>query len=257
MTEPNKKYLPGCTVSAQSGHFYAIGVGPGCSDLLTLRAAAIIASADIIIAPQAKGSSHSLALEAVQPFLQQQQIICVNYPMTRDNLKTQQRWQKLAETVLENCRQGRSVVQVTLGDPLIFATSSYLLAELSDHLPQESIHIVPGISAFQTGAARFGDALTLQEDRLMLMSATDLAAVAEALDHCETLILYKVGGVIKELLKLLKKRNLLGCAQLISCADQRDDELILDSLENWQPDNLNYMTTMFIHTGRRVWNEGE
>lgn len=257
MTEVDNNYLPGCNVTAHPGHFYAVGVGPGCSDLLTLRAAAIIASADVIIAPQAKGSSHSLALEAVQPFLQQQQIVCINYPMTRDNQKTQQRWQNLAETVLENCRQGKSVVQVTLGDPLIFATSSYLLAELADYLSNEQIHIVPGISAFQTGAARFGDALTLQEDRLMLMSATDLVAVAEALDHCETLILYKAGGVIKELLALLKKRNLLGSARLISCVDQREDELILDNLENWHPDELNYMTTMFIHTGRRVWSEDE
>lgn len=255
MTELNKNYLPGCNVTAQPGHFYAVGVGPGCSDLLTLRAAAIIASADVIITPQAKGSSHSLALEAVQPFIDQQEIVHVNYPMSRNNELTQKRWQKLSETVLEHCRQQRSVVQVTLGDPLIFATSSYLLAEVTGTLAADRIHIVPGISAFQTGACRFGEALTLQEDRLTLMSATDLEAVTEALDHCETLILYKAGGVINELLLLLRQRNLLGSSRLISCADQQDDELILANLEGWQPGELNYMTTMIIHTGRRVWDE--
>ena len=255
MSKLNHNYLPGCSVTAQPGHFYAVGVGPGCSDLLTLRAAAIIASADVIITPQAKGSSHSLALEAVQPFIDKQEIVQVNYPMSRNNALTQQRWQKLAATVLDNCGRKRSVVQVTLGDPLIFATSSYLLVEVTDELAADHIHIVPGISAFQTGACRFGEALTLQEDRLTLMSATDLAAVAEALDHCETLILYKAGGVINELLSLLRQRNLLGSSRLISCADQRDDELILANLEGWQPGELNYMTTMIIHTGRRVWDE--
>jgi precorrin-2/cobalt-factor-2 C20-methyltransferase len=255
LTEPNKNYLPGCSVTAQSGHFYAVGVGPGCSDLLTLRAASIIASADIIITPQAKGSSHSLALEAVRPFINQQEIVHVNYPMSRNNELTKERWGKLAETVLDHCQQQQSVVQVTLGDPLIFATSSYLLAEVTGTLAADRIHIVPGISAFQTGACRFGEALTLQEDRLTLMSATDLGAVAEALDHCETLILYKAGGVIHDLLALLKQRELLGNSRLISCADQRDDELVLTSLEDWHPDKLNYMTTMIIHTGRRVWDE--
>ena len=255
MNKNNPSMFPGCSAKAQPGHFYAVGVGPGCSDLLTLRAASIIASADVIITPQAKGSSHSLALEAVQPFIDQQEIVHVNYPMTRNNELTQQRWQKLATTVLDNCRQQRSVVQVTLGDPLIFATSSYLLAEVTEQLEAEHIHIVPGISAFQTGACRFGEALTLQEDRLLLMSATDVAAVADALDHCETLILYKAGGVINELLALLEQRHLLASSRLISCADQGDDELILSTLENWQPDELNYMTTMIIHTGRRVWNE--
>ena len=255
MTEPNKNYLPGCSVTAQPGHFYAVWVGPGCSDLLTLRAAAIIASADVIITPQAKGSSHSLALEAVQPFINQQKIVHVNYPMSRNNELTKERWGKLAETVLDHCQQQQSVVQVTLGDPLIFATSSYLLAEVTGTLTADRIHIVPGISAFQTGACRFGEALTLQEDRLTLMSATDLGAVAEALDHCETLILYKAAGVIHDLLALLKQRELLGNSRLISCADQRDDELVLTSLGDWHPDKLNYMTTMIIHTGRRVWDE--
>jgi len=255
LSELKKKPFPGCSVTAQPGHFYAVGVGPGCSDLLTLRAAAIISSADVIVTPQAKGSRHSLALNAVQPFIDQQDIVDVHYPMSRNNSLTQQRWQKLSETVLNYCDQGRSVVQITLGDPLIFATSSYLLAELTDHLKREKIHIVPGISAFQTGAARFGEALTLQEDRLMLMSATDLDAVADALDHCETLILYKSGGVIQELFDLLEARSLLGHAQLISCADQSEDELVLESLDGWQPCPLNYMTTMIIHTGRRVWDE--
>ena len=255
MTEQNNQFLPGCNIQAQPGHFYAVGIGPGCSDLLTLRAAAIIASADVIIAPQAKGTSHSLALAAVRPFLDQQEVICVNYPMSRNQQATQQRWQKLAGTVLDNCRKQLSVVQITLGDPLIFATSSYLLAELTEHLPEDNIHIVPGISAFQTGASRFGEPLTLQEDRLTLMSATDLKMVANALDNCETLVLYKAGGVINELIELLDQRKLLGSSRLISCVDQRDDELVVKTLVNWQPEPLNYMTTMIIHTGRRNWDE--
>lgn len=257
MIDQNHKCLLGCSIKAQPGHFYAVGVGPGCADLLTLRAAAIISSADQVISPQAKGSARSLALEVVQPFLDQQEVVCVNYPMSRNNKVTQQRWQKLAETVSENCRRQRSVVQLTLGDPLIFATSSYLLAELTAYMPEGNIHIVPGVSAFQAGASRFGEPLTLQEDRMTLMSATDLSAVAGALEHCETLILYKAGAVINELIKLLRQRNILSHARLISGVDQRDDELILDNLEDWQPVALNYMTTMIIHTGRRVWNEAK
>ncbi len=257
MPKLRNNFIPGCSTLAQPSHFYAVGVGPGCSDLLTLRAAAIIASADVVIAPQAKGSSRSLALEAVQPFLDQQEVHCAQYPMTRDKQATRQRWQQLAEMVIANCRQQRSVVQITLGDPLIFATSSYLLAELSDRLEPQNIHIVPGISAFQTAASRFGEALTLQEDRLMLMSATNLNAVEQALDRCETLILYKAAGVIDALCELLNQRNLLAHTRLISCADQGEKELVLNSLEKWQPKKLNYMTTMIIHTGRRLWDEAK
>lgn len=238
---------------ALPGHFYAVGVGPGSPDLLTLRAARIIETADLIITPQAKGSSKSLALEAIRPLLKNQQVICANYPMERNGQATRERWQQLADTVTEHCTNNLSVVQITLGDPLIFATSSYLLQSINDQLADDQVHIIPGISAFQTGASRFGEALTLQEDRLTLMSATDLDAVSEALNHCETLVLYKAAGVIQQLLEILAERKLLGSSRLISCAEQGEHELIIDSLDGWQPEQLNYMTTMIVRIGNRNW----
>lgn len=238
---------------ALPGHFYAVGVGPGSPDLLTLRAARVIETADLIITPQAKGSTRSLALEAIRPLLKDQQVICANYPMERNGQATRERWQQLADTVMEHCRNKLSVVQITLGDPLIFATSSYLLQSLTDQLAEGQVHIIPGISAFQTGASRFGEALTLQEDRLTLMSATDLDAVSEALDHCETLVLYKAAGVIQQLLEILAERKLLGTSRLISCAEQGEHELVIDSLQGWQPGQLNYMTTLIVRIGSRKW----
>ena len=238
---------------AQPGHFYAVGIGPGAPDLLTIRAMRIIESADIILTPQAKGTNRSLALNAIEPYLQNQEVMTVNYPMQRNGNDTRERWNGVAKEVLGKLRQGKSVAMITIGDPLIFATTSYLLYGLSDGLEKQKIHIIPGISAFQIGASRFHDPLTLQEDRLTLMSATDLDAVENALDHCETLVLYKAGGVINELLALLKKRRLLAASKLVSCAEQGDGELLVNNLENWTPGELNYMTTMIIRIGSRDW----
>lgn len=242
-------------MQAQPGHFYAVGIGPGSPDLLTVRAVKIIESADIILTPQAKGSNRSLALSAIEPYLSEQQVMTVNYPMQRNGNTTRERWNSVAGDVLAKLQQGKSVAMITIGDPLIFATTSYLLYGLSDDVEKERIHLVPGISAFQIGASRFHDPLTLQEDRLTLMSATDIAAVENALDHCETLVLYKAAGVIEQLLELLKKRDLLATSKLVSCAEQGDGELLVDSLEDWIPGDLNYMTTMIIRIGKRDWRE--
>ncbi len=240
-------------ITAQPGNFYAIGIGPGSSDLLTVRAVNIIESADIILSPQAEGANRSLALAAIEPYLQDQQVETINYQMKRDSQSTQERWDGVAQQVLEYCSAGKSVAMITLGDPLIFATTSYLLLGLAEGLDKGKIQVVPGISAFQTAASRFHDALTLQEDRLMLMSATDLAAVETALSNCETLVLYKAGGVINELLALLEKHELLAMARLVSCADQGNGELVVDDLSSFSPQRMSYMTTMIIHCGRRNW----
>lgn len=239
----------------QPGHFYAVGIGPGSPDLLTLRAANLVENCDVLISPQAQNSARSLALEAVRPFIGRQEILLHNYPMERNARNTGQRWQALAQRVAEQCAAGKSVVQVTLGDPLIFATSSYLMQGLSEMLAPEKIHVVPGISAFQTTASRFGEALTLQEDRLMLMSATDLDAVEHALAQCETLVLYKAGGGIEKLIELLRKHDLLAQARLVSCGEQGEHELQLVDLSRWQVQPLGYMTTMIVRIGSRPWRE--
>ena len=240
-------------MQAQPGHFYAVGIGPGSPDLLTLRAVRIIETADVILTPQANGTNRSLALTAIAPYLSDQEVMTVNYPMQRHADKTRDRWNNVAINVLQKLEQKISVAMITIGDPLIFATTSYLLHGLTDVIAKERIHLIPGISAFQIGASRFHDPLTLQEDRLTLMSATNLDAVDNALDNCETLVLYKAAGVIVELVGLLKRRGLLGSSKLVSCAEQGEQELIIDHLEGWEPTQLNYMTTLIVRVGDRPW----
>ena len=242
-------------ITAQAGHFYAVGVGPGDPELVTLQAARLIESADVIVAPQSKNSQTSLALAAVEDFLHDQEIIVLRYPMTRENNKTRQRWGELATQVAELCQQGKAVVQVTLGDPLIYATSSYLLAALEALLPPEKLHLTPGISAFQMVASRFGQPLTLQEDRLQIMAATDLGAVEQALSGCETLVLFKAATALPELLELLKRHDLLARASLVCAGGQGEGERVVADLSRWEPQELGYMTTMIIHLGQRGWQE--
>jgi precorrin-2/cobalt-factor-2 C20-methyltransferase len=240
-------------ITAQPGNFYAIGIGPGASDLLTVRAVKLIESADIILSPQANGTNRSLALAAIEPYLKNQEIKTISYQMKRDGQSTQERWDNVAQQVLQDCGSGKSVAMITIGDPLIFATTSYLLQGLAAEMDKSKIQVVPGISAFQTAASCFHDALTLQEDRLMLMSATDLVAVEAAFTQCETLVLYKAGGVINELLAMLKKHDLLDVARLVSCAEQGEGEMAVADLTKFSPQKMSYMTTMIIHCGRRSW----
>lgn len=48
--------------------FYAIGTGPGSSDLITVRAARLLGRLDVLYAPAAS-AAHSLALSIVREYL--------------------------------------------------------------------------------------------------------------------------------------------------------------------------------------------
>lgn len=242
---------------AMPGHFYAVGVGPGSPDLLTLRAVNIIRSADVLIAPRSENSGESLALQVVRDLCDGQEVIEHVYPMERDAGRTGVCWNAMADLVAERCRAGQSVAHLTIGDPLLYSTAAYLLQQLAIRLSAESLHVVTGVSAFQATAAIAVRPLTLQEDRLLLMPATDLAEVERALEHCETLVLYKVGPRARALRDLLVRRNLAQHAFMVCYAEQGDKEVVVASLESLPEGRLGYLSTVIVHVGRREWSREE
>lgn len=235
------------------GHAYLLGVGPGAPDLLTLRAARILEDCDVIIAPRSERADHSLALKAVQAHIHDQQVLEQVYPMTREDESTRTFWTGIAGEMAGLCKQGKSVAQITIGDPMLYSTSYYLFAGLRERMPLDSIHITPGISAFQAGAARLRTMLTIQEDRMMLMPATDLTAVERALDECETLVLYKAGQVLDDLRERLRARGLLGNASVVLYAEQEGRESLIENWEEQTPPS-GYMATVIIRLGRKEWS---
>jgi len=238
---------------AVAGHFYAVGVGPGAPDLVTLRAVNLIQSADIIITPRSAQTDVSMARKIIEPYLQNQEIIEQAYPMERNLEKTLHVWEQVAEMIAERSQRGQSIVQATLGDPLLYSTSCYLLAQLRSRLPEGWIHIVPGISAMQTVAALSGECLTLQEDRLMLMTAHDLKEVEKALSCCETLVLYKCGKKSAELASLLERHGLANQAFLVCYAEQEGKQFMTQDLRAAAEGKQGYLATAVIHVGRRGW----
>lgn len=238
--------------AAQPGHLYLVGVGPGAPDLLTLRAVSILNSVDVIVAPRSSSSESSLALDIVRPHLRAQEVIEHVYPMARDPQQTSRCWAQMADLCVERLRSGQSIAHITLGDPVIYSTCAYLLQKLEKRVAESNIHFVSGITAMQGAAARLNQMLLTQNDRLTLLPADDLEAVAAALEHCETLVVYKIGNRIGALIDLLRKRGLLANASLVGHAEQPGEQ-VFQSLEEIRDDRLGYMSVVVVRIGHRGW----
>jgi precorrin-2/cobalt-factor-2 C20-methyltransferase len=229
-----------------------VGVGPGAPDLVTLRAAALIEGCDALIAPRSDRSEGSLALAIVAAHIRTPEILEHIYPMTRDGERTRGSWGEVADWAAARLEAGKSVVQITLGDPLLYSTSSYLLEALRRLVESGRLHVVPGISAMQATAAAFQEDLALQEDRLTLLPATDLEAVAQALDHSETVVLYKVAERLDAVVDLLEAKGLLDQARLAFAVEQGRQQLVTD-LRLARGTRLGYMSVVMVRTGRKAW----
>ena len=138
-----------------TGTLYAVGVGPGAPDLLTLRAVEALRRVDVILAAASPRNDYSRALETARPHLRPDvRLQRLEFPMTHDRATLRAAWEKAAGITRDVLRGGENAAFLTIGDPLVYSTFGYLLKtlrQLDDSLPVE---IIPGITSFQAAAAR-------------------------------------------------------------------------------------------------------
>jgi len=128
------------------GILYGVGVGPGDPRLLTLKAVDAIRGSDVIAAPDS-GSGETMALDAVRGFLRENHEICLlPAPMTRDKALLDRVRDQAADKLCALLGEGKTVAFVTLGDPSVYATYSYLHRRVTGR--GYHAEIIPGIPSF-------------------------------------------------------------------------------------------------------------
>lgn len=192
------------------GKFYGIGVGPGDPELLTVKAVRVLAGADVVYVPRSGRDRESLALETARPHLPAGcRQLSLSFPMSRDRLVLEESWRAAGEEVAARVREGLTVVFLTLGDPLLYSTYTYLLAYLARHYPDLPRETVPGITSFGAAAAAAGLPLAEGGESLAVLPCADgLGAVEKALDDFDNVVLLKVHRHLPEVARLLSARGL-------------------------------------------------
>lgn len=214
------------------GMFYGIGVGPGDPRLLTLKAIDVLQSVDIVAIPKSRRDRESVAWDIAKVHCPSGvRLLELEMPMTSDPHILTTAWRDAAAAVLEELKQGHSVAFITLGDPSLYSTYSYLLYILQDQLPQESIITVPGITAMSAAAAKVNVPLATGDEPLLVLPSTEDAG--EYLDF-PNLVLMKVSRRLPELLNQLAEQE--KNAVLLTRVGQPGEEI------RWNPKGSDYAT---------------
>lgn len=152
--------------------FHVIGVGPGDPELLTIKAARLIKEAKLIIVPVKKeGSRLSTALSIAKPYIEDlQKVRYIFFPMKVDfqlDWDIQELFKENGNTINNLIHEFKDVVFLTLGDPSVYSTFSYIQPFVED------VHVVPGITSFLNGAAILKQSLCLGDESLCVINMTD------------------------------------------------------------------------------------
>ncbi len=218
------------------GKFWAVGVGPGDPELLTLKAARMIEESDVIAAPKS-GAGKNVALEIAGKYLEGKPVVEVEMPMIRDEKALQSYHEAACDTLAELLDSGKTVAFLTLGDPGIYSTVMYLHRMLGARGYETGV--IPGVPSFCAVAASLNEPLCERGQALHVIPASyPNLDRALALDGCK--VLMKSGksmAAVRE--KLLGTR-----AKAVECATM-PEERVYRSMEE-VPEKPSYFSVVVI-----------
>lgn len=195
-----------------TGTLIGVGVGPGDPELLTLKGREALRSADRIFVPVSVTSAHDepgYAERVVVAHVPQPAAID-RLPFELDEQRRADAWRAAARTVAQVVVDGQTAAFATIGDPNVYSTFTYLAEQVAVLAPDVTIDTVPGITAMQDLAARSGTVLVQHEESLTLLPLTGgLDRLHTALEHGDTVVLYKAGRHLPQVREVLDDHDAL------------------------------------------------
>jgi precorrin-2/cobalt-factor-2 C20-methyltransferase len=238
----------------QLGKLYGIGVGPGASDLVTLRAYHLVRTLPVLAIPRPNPYTPSLAFRIIEPHLDpghQQQHLLLDFPMTKDPEILIPAWNKAFAAIEGALRDGLDVGFITQGDPFLYSTFIYVYETLLERHPDLRHDVVPGVTSICAVPMAAGIPLVDGQERLAVIPASygleDMRLILRSFD---AVVFMKVSSIIRPLIQLLEEEDLLDAAYYVERATT-DEQRIVRDLREIQGDRCIYFSMVVVAKKQR------
>ena len=244
-----------------SGILYAVGVGPGDPELLTVKAARLIAAADVIAYHSGtKGTSIARSIVAdLLPDGVVEELLA--YPVTvspTDHAggyygELEAFYNASAARLAIHLEAGRTVVVLAEGDPLFYSSYMYLHDRLADQFDCE---IVPGVTSVSASSAAVGVPLVRHEDVLTVLPGTlGVPELARRLAGSDAAVIMKLGRTFADVREALRQAGRLAEAVYVERASTGRE--VVRPVADVEPDSVPYFSSIVVPgTDRRADSRG-
>lgn len=226
------------------GIAYCVGVGPGDPELMTLKAVRLIKENEVMAFPgedPKETAAYKIAAAAV-PQIAEKTLLPLCMPMVKDRQILEEEHKKAAKAIEQILEKGENVVFLTLGDPTLYCTFSYLQRILEED--GYKTELVSGVSSVHASAAKLGIPLTEWDEPLHIYPAVH--GFDPAADQNGTVVLMKAGSGLAQ----IKDRFPAGQYDLKMAENGgMENERLYQSADEI-PDRSGYYTTVIIKKKR-------
>ncbi|RVV97400.1 precorrin-2 C(20)-methyltransferase [Mesobaculum littorinae] len=232
-----------------SGTLYGIGVGPGDPELLTLKAARLIASCPVVAYPVLPGTdsfARRIAAAHIPPTARE---IAMEVPMRPDRAPAQAAYDTGAAHLADALAAGQDVACLCEGDPLFYGSFMYLSARLSGRFP---VVAVPGVTSLTAAAAAAQRPLAARNDSVAVLPGTLPEDVLTArIAAAETVAILKVGRHLPKIVAAVRGAGCLDQASYVERASIPGEERVCPLAQ--APAEAPYFSMILISKGTDPW----
>ena len=238
-----------------TGRFHGVGVGPGDPELITLRAARLIAGADVVAYHAALGkesNARRIAAGLIPDSAVEERL---TYPVTTGTTDHPGGYQgALADFYEESAARlashldaGSDVVLLSEGDPLFYGSYMYMHDRLSGRYRTQ---IVPGVPAFGAAAAAVADPLARQTDVLTVLPGTlPEPELARRLADTDAAVVMKLGRTFPAVYRALEAAGRLEHAVYVERASMEEERRM--PVSEVDPGTVPYFSVVLVNGDSR------
>jgi len=228
---------------------HLVGVGPGDPDLLTLKAARLLASVPVVAYPTT-GEGGAMALGIAEAHLNPAaERLPVAIPMAVERGPAQAAYDAAASAILAHLEAGRDVAWLCEGDPLFYGSAMYLVARIGASAP---VAVVPGITSLTAAAAAIGRPLAARNEMLKVLPAPlDDDTLRAELNATPAAAIIKVGRHFDRVRALLAETGHAEGAVVVEHATGAAQRIT--RLADFAHDERPYFSTILCYRGSEAW----
>lgn len=203
------------------GTLYGVGVGPGDPELLTMQAARILRQADVIAVP-ATGEGNKTAMAIATEYIAGKPLLECAMPMLRDKKKLAENYDLIADRLAALLDESKQVAFITLGDPSIYSTYTYLHKRMLER--GYDARLVPGVPSFCAVAAALNIPLCEGSEILHIIPSSH-ESTDEGLSLPGNKVLMKAGKSMASVRDRLARDGKLKNAAMVECCGMENQKI--------------------------------